>query len=203
MCRLRAGGPRGPLGTSTPLSPPREALSFDGCCGEGMTPPAPHAVSQQCGACHIVFKSDQAAQFKVQIKSPEAQEMLQECCPWLPKTPSLFTLAALLRGRPWGTVGQLGEARGGLRHMGKQTDPDRGMSQRTGPATLPPAKTALRGWGWGSSPCYVIHPSRWQAQARGAGLSAQLTAADPLGQGMKPLGPAAEHGWAPDSPPPE
>lgn len=163
--------------------------------------------------CHIVFESDQAARSKVQIKSPEAQEMLQACCPWLPKT-SLFTLAAFLRGTSMGHSRAAREARGGPRHMGKQTDPDRGMSQRTGPATLPPAKTALRGRGWGPSPCYVIHPSRWQAQAGRPGallwrppgcgpLPAQLTAAGALGQGMKPLGPAAEHSWAPDSPPPE
>lgn len=91
--------------------------------------------------------------------------------------------------------------------MGKHTDPDRGMSRRTGPARLPSAKTALRGQGSGPSPC---NPSKQMAGRglcsggpRGAGLSLLSSRQQMhLGRGMKPLGQAAEHSWAPDTLPP-
>lgn len=158
MCSLRDGSPCGTLGyaasaTLHPSAHATEALSFHGCCGRGMMPPAPHAACPNnvvpVTLCLKVTKQKKKVtkphSFKVQIMSPEAKEMLQACCPWLPKT-SLFALAAFLRGHPRGTAGQLGEARGGPRHKRKQTDPDRGMSQRTGPAVL-------RDGARGPSPC--------------------------------------------------
>lgn len=77
--------------------------------------------------------------------------------------------------------------------QGKHTDPDGGMSQRTGPARLPSAKIALGGGGSGPSPCCASHPSRpgpllWRPLGRGP-LPAQLPAADALGQGNEAAGP--------------
>lgn len=156
-------------------------------------PPAHHTVRpKNAGPVTLCLQVTKKLHFKVQITSPEVQDKLQACCPWLPQT-SLFTLAAFLRGRPRGTARQLGEARGGPRHMGKHTDPDGGMSQRTGPARLPSAKIALGGGGSGPSPCCASHPSRpgpllWRPLGRGP-LPAQLPAADALGQGNEAAGP--------------
>ena len=99
-----------------------------------------------------------------------------------------------------GSSRALGEARGGPRHTGKQTDPDGGTAQRTGPTRLPSAKTALRGRGSGAisllcDPCKQTAGGgswAWASAVEAPGVQAspaQLPAADALGQGNEDAGP--------------